>query len=397
MTTTALPPVNPVVIGWARRESGYGPERIAQRLSVAVDRVLAWEAGARAPTMRQVHNLASFLRRPVTLFFQPAPPQVAPLAAEYRRLPGVIPGKESPELRLALRQMINRRERALDLSDELGVDLPGIGLTAKHVEAPHVVAARIRTRLGINNSDQLAWKNGWQAWRHWRTATESIGVLVFQFPGVALDEVRGLALLHQPLPVIGINSKETVPEARVYTLIHELVHLALAAGADEKPALTDTHDDQTWATFEQFADATASHVILPTGMLDALLGSEKTAKVFDVAGVRRLARQVGITPLAFATRLLMDDRMSRSAYQNWRGEWAEWLQAHPPKGGGFSLPDQKALGRNGRPFVRLVFDALAQNRITATDAARYLDLRYQHFPKLTNRLIGPIDLGEGDA
>ena len=149
MTTTALPPVNPVVIGWARRESGYGPERIAQRLSVAVDRVLAWEAGARAPTMRQVHNLASFLRRPVTLFFQPAPPQVAPLAAEYRRLPGVIPGKESPELRLALRQMINRRERALDLSDELGVDLPGIGLTAKHVEAPHVVAARIRTRLGI--------------------------------------------------------------------------------------------------------------------------------------------------------------------------------------------------------------------------------------------------------
>lgn len=396
MTTTALPPVNPAVIGWARRESGYGPERIAQRLQVAVDRVLAWEAGARAPTMRQVQNLAAFLRRPVTLFFQPAPPQVAPLATEYRRLPGVTPGRESPELRLALRQMINRRDRALELSDELGVDLPGIGLTAKHLEAPHVVAARIRTRLGISDIDQLAWKDGWRAWRQWRTATESIGVLVFQFPAVALDEVRGLALLHQPLPVIGINSKETVPEARVYTLIHELVHLTLAAGADETPALTDTHDDQTWATFEQFADATASHVILPRGMLDALLGLG-TVNRFDVARVRSLARRVGITPLAFATRLLTDDLMSRSAYQDWRSEWATWLEAHPPKGGGFSLPDQKALGRNGRPFVRLVFDALAQNRITATDAARYLDLRYEHFAKLTNRLIGPIDLGEGDA
>ena len=185
MTNTALAPVNPAVFGWARRESGYGPERIAQRLSVAVDRVLAWDAGCRAPTMRQVHNLASFLRRPVTLFFQPEPPQVVPLAAEYCRLPGITPGKESPELRLALRQMINRRERALELSDELGADLQGVGLTAKHLEAPHVVAARIRTRLGISDSDQRAWKNGWQAWRHWRTATESIGVLVFQFPAVA--------------------------------------------------------------------------------------------------------------------------------------------------------------------------------------------------------------------
>ncbi len=397
MTTTALPPVNPAVIGWARRESGYGPERIAQRLSVAVDRVLAWEAGARAPTMRQVQNLAAFLRRPVTLFFQPAPPQVTPLAAEYRRLPGVTPGRESPELRLALRQMINRRDRALELSEELGIDPQGIGLATTHLEAPHVVAARIRTRLGINDIDQLAWKDGWQAWRKWRTATESIGVLVFQFPSVALGEVRGLALLHQPFPVIGINSKETVPEARVYTLIHELVHLALASGADETPALTDAHDDQTWEAFEQFADATASHVILPSGMLNALLGSDRSTDRFDVARVRSFARRVGITPLAFVTRLLTDDRISRSAYQDWRREWAAWLEAHPPKGGGFSLPDQKALGRNGRPFVRLVFDALAQNRITATDAARYLDLRYEHFPKLTNRLIGPIDLGEGDA
>jgi hypothetical protein len=67
------------------------------------------------------------------------------------------------------------------------------------------------------------------------------------------------------------------------------------------------------------------------------------------------------------------------------------------RGGGFAHPDRKALGRNGRPFVRLVFDALSQNRITATDAARYLDLRYEHFQKLTNRLVGPIDLWDGDA
>jgi hypothetical protein len=45
-----------------------------------------------------------------------------------------------------------------------------------------------------------------------------------------------------------------------------------------------------------------------------------------------------------------------------------------------------ALTDNSRPFVRLVFNALSQNRITATDAARYLDLRYEHIQKLTKRL-----------
>ena len=55
-----------------------------------------------------------------TSFFLPTPPQLTPLAAEYRRLPGVTPGHESPPLRLAVRQMVSRRESALALLEELG-------------------------------------------------------------------------------------------------------------------------------------------------------------------------------------------------------------------------------------------------------------------------------------
>ena len=40
------------------------------------------------------------------------------------------------------------------------------------------------------------------------------------------------------------------------------------------------------------------------------------------------------------------------------------------------------------PAMRLIFDALTKNRITTTEAARYLDPRYEHFQKLTNRLQG---------
>lgn len=39
----------------------------------------------------------------------------ARIAAEYRRLPGLSPGHESPELRLAIRKMSNRRETMVEL------------------------------------------------------------------------------------------------------------------------------------------------------------------------------------------------------------------------------------------------------------------------------------------
>src|ERR1039458_1514549 len=111
--------VNPSLLAWAREESGYELDQVAKRLQVKGERLVAWEKGERQPTMRQVEALARFLHRPLSVFFLPRPPQLSPLAAEYRRLPDVEPGHESPELRLALRQMLIRRENTLNLMGEL--------------------------------------------------------------------------------------------------------------------------------------------------------------------------------------------------------------------------------------------------------------------------------------
>jgi len=153
---TVLPvPINPTVLEWARKESGYAVNRVADRLHVKPERIEAWERGERPPTLRQVQELARFFHRPLNVFFLPAPPQVPPLAAEYRRLPGVTPGQESPELRLAVRQMINRRETALGLIEELGKSVTAFPLTthlnpkAEYEEADAYVIALAKLRDGI--------------------------------------------------------------------------------------------------------------------------------------------------------------------------------------------------------------------------------------------------------
>ena len=69
MPTTSPVPINPDVLTWARKESGYAVDRVADRLQVKAERVRAWERGDRPPTLRQVQELARFLHRPLNLFF----------------------------------------------------------------------------------------------------------------------------------------------------------------------------------------------------------------------------------------------------------------------------------------------------------------------------------------
>lgn len=63
--------------------------------------------------------------------------------------------------------------------------------------------------------------------------------------------------------------------------------------------------------------------------------------------------------------------------------------------GGFATPVDKTLGRAGRPFTKLVLEAMASNRITSDQAARHLDLKFQHFGKLRDALRARSVTGGG--
>jgi Zn-dependent peptidase ImmA (M78 family) len=383
--------INPKLLEWARKESGFATDQVARRLQVKIERVEAWEQGERQPTMRQVEELARFFHRPLGIFFLPRPPQLSPLAAEYRRLPGLQPGHESPELRLALRQMLTRRDNALNLMGELGKVTKDFALRAHLNESPSEVGNRLRVAMRITADEQLEWANEWRAWNAWRAAVENFGVLVFQFGKVPLSEVRGIALLHILFPVIGINGKE-IPEARSYTLLHELVHLMLAAGKEEAPALYEQRSGEEWTKVERFAEGAASHALIPEEALRAEAGNVGRV-AWNTDAIRKLARRFRVTPLAMATRLRESNFMSWAQYQAWRETWDKYISTLPPRKGGFATPVAKAINQNGRPFAQLVLEALSSNRITTVDAARYLGLKFEHFGKLRNALWeGPSGL-----
>ncbi|MGH7119623.1 MAG: ImmA/IrrE family metallo-endopeptidase [Acetobacteraceae bacterium] len=273
--------------------------------------------------------------------------------------------------------MLIRRENALNLMGELGEPISEFHLKAHLGEAPEEVGRRLREALGITVEEQRAWPNEWRAWAAWRGSAERIGVLVFIFSRVKLGEVRGLALLRTPLPVAAINSKE-IPESKAYTMLHETVHVMLAAGHEEKPALKEGRSAAAWNKVERFAEIAASHALLPEQALAEQVHELGKARSWNIESVRRLARRFRVTPLAAATRLRESGFMTSGAYRQWREHWAKFTAALPPRRGGIASPAEKAVNRAGRPFALLVLEALAANRLTSTEAARYLELRFDH-------------------
>ncbi len=389
--------VNPPLLEWAREESGYALEQVAKRLGTKPERVRAWEKGEVRPSVRQVQELSKFYHRPFGIFFLQERPKLPPLSAEYRRLPGVRQGEETPEFRLALRLMSLRRAQALELSEEIDAEFPEFALEI-HLQEPVTEAGdRLRRALAVDPARQSAWRDDWQAWREWRAAVESLGVLVFQFPKVRLTEARGLALLDFPLPAIGINSKEFAPAARAFTLMHELAHIGLAKSREEAVALRESRDEASWAEVERFAEAVASAVLIPQDVLESLLPVSRSIR-WDIEAVRGLARRFRVTSLAMATRLRIHGAMSREAYWEWKAEWDAYVGTLSPPRGGFANPVDRTVNRAGLPFVRLVVEALDQNRLNALDASRMLELGFHHFDRLRESLrAGPGDTSAADA
>src|ERR1039457_414851 len=107
--------VKPTLLVWARERAGLHLEEAASRLDIGVEKLQEWEQGKDRPSIAQLRKLGELYKRPLAVFFLSEPPQGFDPQREFRRLPGVTAQTESPELRLALRIALFRREAAREL------------------------------------------------------------------------------------------------------------------------------------------------------------------------------------------------------------------------------------------------------------------------------------------
>jgi len=220
-------------------------------------------------------------------------------------------------------------------------------------------------------------EGGYEPLNHWRTALESHGVLVFQTSRVDLDEARGFSIAERPLPVVVVNGGDP-PNGRVFSMLHELVHVALRSGGIcdmEERAKRPPEEDRV----EVFCNHVAGAVLVPR---DALLSEESiekgTSGSWPDDALTRLAVRYGVSREVVLRRLLILGRTTESFYKRKRAEYAEEWRLRQKEQKGFAPPDVMALGRVGRLFAQLVLESYRQKRITSSNVADYLDVKLKH-------------------
>lgn len=377
MTDREFAEINPDVLKWARERAGYRLDAVAKKVGVSVERVGQWEAGGTPLTMGRLETLASIYKRPTAIFYLPEPPaEMDETLPDFR---AHADGTVSPELRFQLRRARERREVALELFAEVKQEPKVFELRARATETPVVAGDRLRQALGIDVETQRSWKTdrtGYKALGAWKDAVERAGVLVFQGARKDLGGSRGLSIWATPLPVVVLASSDT-PTGRIFTLMHELAHLALREGG-----ICDLNDNGT----EAFCNRVAAAALMPEPALRAEAGAlSKGRKAWSDAEIDKLARVFSVSAQALVLRLLELGEVSHDFYRSRRSVFDKRNAA--TKGEGGPIPQQTlAIARNGRHFTRLVLEAYRRGAITAHDASTHLNVAFRYVPEIEREM-----------
>ena len=374
MARTVKASITPEVLKWAREERfqleiGYA----AEKLKIKRDRLEAWEEGEdrdERPTFAQLKKIAKLYKTHVSIFYLPEPPASFEYPIDHRRFPEAHKPDEDQAYRLNANiiEAHERRATLTELYELLEESLPQVTLTLSESDAPEPAAQEIREFLQFHTGLLKQCDDDRSALKLWRRIVEAKGILVCQTSvnshlSFDLETARGFCIAQKPLPAIVINPKDS-PYGRIFTLIHELVHIALGKSVIQNTGIREGRppDNQT----EVFCNQVAAEVLVPTDELSAIVNPN--ALETDLPQVsQNFSKHFRVSPEVIMRRLLTLRYISLKDYQVYREDLLEKYQDRPAPTGGGAPYHSRLLNAAGEHFARTAFTAYYEEKITLAD------------------------------
>ncbi len=368
--TSSVAGVQSSVLRWARESQGYSLEDVAIHLKRDIADIVAWESGDAAPTYAQLETLAYGLyKRPLAVFFLPAPPTEMKVKQEFRTLPDFeldqLAADTRYQLRLAHAHQISLRELNDGVNPATHKIFRDVQLSGK--DSVQEAAASVRNYLGISVAAQAAWSTSDEALKVWRNVVESVGIFVFKH-SFKQKSISGFCLADEEFPVIYLNNS-TAKTRQIFSLFHELAHLLLKVNAISK--FDDSYIQylpQKEKLIEQFCNALAAEFLMPSA--DFSIQLESLSEINDPS-VQALARRYHVSREAVLRRILDRGLVQQAYYEAKVKQWADETESGG-SGGDYYATQSTYLGER---YLQLVFSKHYQGRLTLEQVADYLGVR----------------------
>ncbi|MFJ3391327.1 ImmA/IrrE family metallo-endopeptidase [Leifsonia aquatica] len=351
-------PIRPSMLRWSMDQAGYGIERLAREVQVPVQTVDDWLHARSEPNKTQAASISKRLGRSIAFFFRESPPEVADDARAMFRSATDPNAKETPEQLAAIR----RARRVQKIAGWTDADNPTLP-SATAGDSAADVANRFRQSLSWTLSEQRQLsKSG--VYKTLRERIELLGVLTLM-QNVGQASCRGFSIPDVHAPMIFVNSAYKAPTLRAFTLIHELAHLSLG---HERICYSDDSPEEAWC------NKVAAEFLMPSGDFARYVQMKGFARVgtADLEPIRLTANYFKTSWHAVAIRFKQLGLAGQDVVDH--------IASHPTleQDDGFnpnSPPRTTPLIRIeefGSHFPSLVFQAVAENRLSEVEAGRLL-------------------------
>lgn len=176
-----------------------------------------------------------------------------------------------------LRRARQKRETLLNLIEDLDdVSVPEFSFKNYHYNNLHETSDDLKKVFNIKR------KNYHNELSYWINIVESLGILVFEFYGISLSDLRGYALYYDELPIIGINHRDS-DNAKRFTLFHELIHLII-----KKEGISDINEYLIKNNDECICNKIAAELLVPSDMFKNFV-NEYSFSEFRESDIQRLS------------------------------------------------------------------------------------------------------------
>ena len=273
----------------------------------------------------------------------------------------------------------------------MGFNLNNFNRLVSNENNPYKLAEHIRNYLNIDFETQQEWisnDNGNKDYNHntflnhWKELCFDLGILVFEIDHVSDTEISGCSIYYDICPIILLNGKNT-PNRRIFTLMHELVHLTQGVSA---VCDVDKHNQK-----EAFCNKVAAEILMPKDTFDE-------SKLFTKKGILKLSsisHMYGVSKQTVVYKLnsinLIDDELKNEIISQIEEKNNEIKQKKKEKNKRSTPKISTSIRKkkyDGEPYTKLVLSAYENNVITSTQAMRYLDTSLDNFDKINEDIWG---------
>ena len=378
--------ITPEVLKWAREKRiKLEIDYAAKRLKIDPERLEAWESGTEQPTFAQLKKIAKLYKTHISIFYLSEPPIDFQSLTDYRVLPQLTENNEEQAYRLKANivEAFERRETLIELYRLLEEPLSEVTLNVDRGENPRQAARKITEFLEFKREELQQANNPYTALKFWKHTVEAKGILVCQTNphlSVDLETVRGFCIAQKPLPVIVLNSKDK-PYGRIFTLIHELVHIALGESVIQNVEFRKV-GRHNLDPVEVFCNRVAAEVLVPKNELLEIVKLQTLEE-----DLSKISKHFHVSPEVIMRRLLTFKKISRRKYRTYRNSQLKKHRNAPKRGGGHPPYSNRLLSASGECFARTAFTAYYEDKITISELASvFFNCDTKHLSKIESNI-----------